>query len=265
MTTLTVETGSIVPNANSYISLTDAQTYWTNMGYTSAQIGTDSTAQTNALWMAGYAMERLFGRFYMGKIAKHSPQSMLWPRQRFPDETVCVQVTDPTGNGAVLVARVLDGAIANVYVVQGKGGAGYSSTPTIQFVDYYGSGATATATVVSGAITAVTVNTGGCNYSTPVGIRTNDSIDVAINSVPQALRDAQCELAVLCLVNGNAALYPNESETRYLQQEIDELGVGLNLRRQYFNKEVMDIERYEGFRKIELQLWAVLNRTIMVM
>lgn len=261
MTTLTVETGSIVPNANSYISLTDAQTYWTNMGYTSTQIGTNTTAQTNALYYAGRAMERLFGRFYMGKIANDSPQTMLWPRQRFPESTVCVQVQDSTGAGAQLTARVVSGVVVAIWVVQG--GANYTS-PTIQIFDRNGLGATATASLTSGAISSVNVTAGGSNYSTPVGIRTNDRADIAINAIPQALRDAQCELAVLCLVNSPAFLYPNENETRYVQQEINELGVGLNLRRQYFNKEVMDIERYEGFRQVELILWAVLNRAIVV-
>jgi hypothetical protein len=82
MTSLIVETGSITPNANSYVSLADATNYWTQWGYT-AQVGSDTTVQTNALYFAGYALDRLFGRFYMGKMAKHSEQGMLWPRQRF--------------------------------------------------------------------------------------------------------------------------------------------------------------------------------------
>jgi hypothetical protein len=267
MTTLIVEDGSYVPGANSYVDLADAQTYWANWGYGSSVIGTDTGAMTTALYQAAYAMERLYGRWYSGKVPKNSPQSMLWPRQRYAEEEVTVCVEDTTGAGAFLIARVIDGTVINVYVVEG--GQNYTA-PMITIGGTYSginaqlNPAVITATVTSGVITGVTVVSGGSNYVSPRTIKDNNGNRIALNEIPQALKDAQCEMAVIALMNGMAALFPNESEERFVQQEIVELGVGANLRKQFFNKEATDIERYEGFRPVELRLWNIMNRQMVV-
>jgi hypothetical protein len=156
------------------------------------------------------------------------------------------------------VARVVDGVIVAVTVVQP--GIGYTA-PTVSFSDRNGTGSTATATVGSTAITAVTVTAGGSNYSTPSAMRSNDGSDLPINEVPQAIVDAQCELAVMSIVQGSSALFPNESDSRFAQ--IDRMKFGdMDIVKQYYDREVMDVERYEGFRKIELILFPILNRRI---
>jgi hypothetical protein len=267
MTTLVVEDGSIVPGANSYISLANAQTYWANWGYTSATIGTDTGAMTTALYQAAYAMDRLYGRFYSGKVAKNSPQTMLWPRQRYAHEEVQVFVQDPTGSGALLIACVIEGTITNIYVIEG--GVNYTAPILTVGGMYSGTNTTPnpaviTANLTSGVITSTTIVSGGSGYISPREIVDNNGNRVNINQVPQAVLDGQCEMAVIALSNGVSALFPNEAEDRYIQQQIVELGVGANLRKQFFNKEATDIERYEGFRLIELRLWSVMNRQMVV-
>jgi hypothetical protein len=264
MTTLIVENGSIVPNANSYISQANAITYWTNWGYTQA-IGASSSVQIQALYSAAYALDRLFGRFYLGKVARHSPQPMLWPRQRYANEEVFINVQDSTGAGALIVARIIEGVLVNAWIVDG--GANYTAPtlnvgawPYAQNVNQ----AVLSATVSSGVITGITISNGGSGYPTPRSIIDTNGEDIAINEVPQSLLDAQCELANMAIISGSTALFPNENEERYLQQEINELGAGLNLRRQFFPKETTDIERYQGFRKVELILWNVMNREMVV-
>src|SRR6185437_4029457 len=121
---LVVEDGTFVPGANTYISLADATTYWTNWGYT-ADVGTDTTAQTVALYYAAYAMERLYGRFYIGQVAKNSPQNLLFPRVGTHDRAPYVRVQDTTGTGAKFFVRVVDGVIQQISVIEG--GSNYTS------------------------------------------------------------------------------------------------------------------------------------------
>ncbi len=82
MTTIVVEDGSQVANANSYVSLADAINYHTlngNTDFTDA----DSDTQTFALLQACQSMELLYGPDYLGKISPLSPQALLHPRMYY--------------------------------------------------------------------------------------------------------------------------------------------------------------------------------------
>jgi len=77
--TLLVEDGTRVTGANSYVSVNDAITYntnWSNTAFTSAT----TLAQTNALYQAAYAMDKLYGRRYISIVPPASAQGLLWPR-----------------------------------------------------------------------------------------------------------------------------------------------------------------------------------------
>ncbi|MBI4785586.1 MAG: multicopper oxidase domain-containing protein [Chloroflexi bacterium] len=66
------------------------------------------------------------------------------------------------------------GAVTNITLEDG--GSGYTATPTVTIEDVYGTGtgATATATVdVNGVITAITLTSGGTNYSAPIVVITD--------------------------------------------------------------------------------------------
>lgn len=84
--TIIVEDGSIVPGANSYISLADANTYLGNW-YGTDWTGLDATAQASALFYAAFALDRLYGRKYLSVMPPTSGQTMLWPRYTFMDNT----------------------------------------------------------------------------------------------------------------------------------------------------------------------------------
>ena len=72
--------------------------------------------------------------------------------------------------------------------------------------------------------------------------------------IPSCLADAQCELAMLYLQG--TSLFPNESDNRLFKSFSLDAGVKVN--KTYWEKP-KDVERYDGFRKIELILWAVLE------
>jgi hypothetical protein len=248
--TLIVEDGSIVTGANSYVTLANAETYWGNQGYSLS--GITSTEQTNGLIAAAYAMDKLFGRYYVGRAAKYSPQNLLWPRQYNANSWVQLFACDPTGTGAKFLVRVIDGTITNVYIL--AGGQNYSSTPTLQFNT--GMDAAATATVVSGVITAVTVTNAGQNFPTPEPITDNDYTIININEIPQALQDAQCEIAWVWLQDGN--IFPELSDEQKFKQLREQIG-GFNLIQTYNDARLVDGEQLQGFRKIELILTPIIT------
>jgi hypothetical protein len=257
---LVVEDGSIVAGANSYISLANAQAYWSNWGLS---IGMNSDQQqTNALFYAAYAMDKLFGRMYVGHLMKDSPQALLWPRQGLQYNRPFVQITDATGFGARAVARVLDGAVQDVFMVEE--GAGYTA-PVVKILDWRCQNQTAsvTANLTSGAITSMTVNTPGNSYISAPSFKDNNNVLVYPNTIPQQLMDAQSEFAMLYLNNPTMPqLFPNESDNRLIRDTRNRFGT-IDISVDYWNLEV-DQERYTGFRKVELLLWPILLRNKVV-
>jgi hypothetical protein len=73
-------------------------------------------------------------------------------------------------------------------------------------------------------------------------------------AIPQCVKDAQCELAMMYL-NG-VDLFPNESDNRLFKNLA--LDVGVKINKTYWAKPT-DVERYDGFRKVELILWPVIQ------
>lgn len=89
------------------------------------------------------------------------------------DTVIQGNVTNPSGKGVILERNLDLGQIVVQPIVEVRqiniteGGTGYLSIPTITITGGNGgSGATATATVVNGTVTAVTVITGGRDYTT---------------------------------------------------------------------------------------------------
>ena len=80
---LIVETGLIVANANSYISLSDAATYHTLYGNLD-WVATDADLE-QALINACMSMELLYGPRYLSEKVYYSTQSLLFPRMYFYD------------------------------------------------------------------------------------------------------------------------------------------------------------------------------------
>ena len=254
--TLVVEDGSIVPGANSYVSLDDAKAYWNTWGITFPQ-GTTDQQLTNALYYAAYSLDRLYGRFYTGHILPYSPQSMLWPRQGMSEHRTRVTVDDPTGAGARFCVRVVDGVIKKVYVVQG--GANYTS-PLIGFQGK-GQGALGTATVTGGAITAINITNGGENYFTPRSLLDTTGRTIFNDEIPRALIEAQCEIAVFAITKAQS-LFPEENDARILKTESQKIGGVLDQMNEYWGQQKVDLERYPGYRKIELILYPILLRRV---
>lgn len=77
-TTLIVEDGSNVPNANTYISLVDAVTYFTNKG-DQAFIAASQDHQAAALFRAGQGLDFWLNGRWHGRRANQS-QTLDWPR-----------------------------------------------------------------------------------------------------------------------------------------------------------------------------------------
>jgi hypothetical protein len=256
--TLVVEDGTIVSGANSYVSLNDAATYWANLGTTFPQGTTDAQKET-AIFNAAQSMERLYGRFHAGHVFPYSPQSLLWPRQGLQTYCVRAAINDPagTGMGARLAVRVVNGSVTDVYVI--NGGVNYSGGTTINFQGK-GQGATATLTIASGKITAVTVTNGGIEYFSPRSILTTEGRFIFNDEIPQNLKDAQCEIALFALANNN--LYPEENDERIVKSETQRIGGVLDQSVEYWNQQKVDLERYPGYRKIELILNPILYKRV---
>lgn len=75
-------------------------------------------------------------------------------------------------------------------------------------------------------------------------------------TIPQCLKDAQCELAMMYL-NG-VSLFPNESDFRLLKSSQADLGE-LKTNNTYWQIP-KDVEHYDGFRKVELILYPILKQ-----
>jgi hypothetical protein len=76
---LTLEDGTGVTGANTYVTQTNAVTYATNWGFTSFT-GAASQTQINALYYGAYALDKLYGRKYISVLPPVSNQGLLWPR-----------------------------------------------------------------------------------------------------------------------------------------------------------------------------------------
>lgn len=86
--TITVETGSGIPGANSYISLDDAVDYViefaNNQGqYTEDSLTNDSLFSTSLI-QAARSIDSLYGEKFAGFVA-NSSNPLLWPRTTFVD------------------------------------------------------------------------------------------------------------------------------------------------------------------------------------
>ena len=75
------------------------------------------------------------------------------------------------------------------------------------------------------------------------------------NQVPTPLKYAQAELALLYMQGTN--LFPNESENRLFKMYDVQVGE-IKVNKTYWEKP-KDVEHYDGFRKVELILWPVIE------
>jgi hypothetical protein len=75
-------------------------------------------------------------------------------------------------------------------------------------------------------------------------------------STPQCIKDAQCELAVM--FTQGISLFPNETTNRLFKSTSVKMG-SLSQTNDYW-KIPEDVERYDGFRKVELILFPVLEQ-----
>jgi hypothetical protein len=84
----------------------------------------------------------------------------------------------------------------------------------------------------------------------------NDFRMIAQNSIPQCLQDAQCELAYLYITG--VSLFPNETTNRLYKSTSFQAG-SFRTNNDYW-KIPEDVEHYDGFRKVELILWPILEQ-----
>lgn len=82
--TLTVETGAGLSNANSYVSLSDADTYHSTYNADSDWAGTDNATKESALIKATRSLDVLYGLKYASIVGSNT-QNLLWPRNAFYD------------------------------------------------------------------------------------------------------------------------------------------------------------------------------------
>lgn len=85
MPTLIVETGEIVPNANTYVSLDEAASYHTRMG-NEWESSSDEETYKQALIIAARSLDTLWGGQYKSYISDND-QPLLFPRITFVDNT----------------------------------------------------------------------------------------------------------------------------------------------------------------------------------
>ena len=85
--TLIVEDGTGLATANSYISLADANTYFTNKGTAGAQWAASDELKNEYLVRACTALDDLYGRKYISylRASDTTVQSLLWPRENVWD------------------------------------------------------------------------------------------------------------------------------------------------------------------------------------
>lgn len=81
--TLIVEDGTGLANANSYISLADADTYFANKGTAGAQWAAPDELKNEYLVLAATALDDVFGRKYISYLRSgdNVTQALLWPRE----------------------------------------------------------------------------------------------------------------------------------------------------------------------------------------
>lgn len=82
----------------------------------------------------------------------------------------------------------------------------------------------------------------------------NDFRKITQGTIPTCLLDAQCELANLYLSGTN--LFPNETDNRLFKETTTAIAV-IKEANTYW-KIPTDVERYDGFRKVELILFPIL-------
>lgn len=83
--TLIVEDGTKPINANTYVSLEDADAYHTSLGNADWPIGTAEEEKKQALILATQSVDLLYGARYITTIHPDSQQVLLWPRLWFID------------------------------------------------------------------------------------------------------------------------------------------------------------------------------------
>jgi len=148
MITIIVEDGSIVANANSYISLADARDRAEFLGVT---LSSDDDTASAQLVQAAYYNDSMYSDCFQGSIVDSS-QKMQWPRNGvyiydnpFPNDSIPQQVIDaqiftagaieggtplyPNDNGRSVASETV-GSISRSYFNNGKTGTDVTITST---------------------------------------------------------------------------------------------------------------------------------------
>lgn len=81
---LEVEDGTVVPNANSYVTLAFVDNYLESLGY-SDWISADTAVREGAIIRATAGIDGIYGKQYPGTKVKGRQQSLLWPRKDATD------------------------------------------------------------------------------------------------------------------------------------------------------------------------------------
>lgn len=113
---LTVENGTGLSNADSYISLADANTYFTSMGdetWTDA----DDTEKEAALRRATYSLDAWLRGRWKG-VKKTSTQALAWPRIKKLDSTEGVKDEDGYELATDAVPLVVQRATAEIALIE---------------------------------------------------------------------------------------------------------------------------------------------------
>lgn len=87
MVTMVVEDGTGLATANSYISIADADTYFTQQGTAGAAWAAPDALKTEYLVRAAAALDDLYGRKYISYLpaSDDTIQGLLWPRENVWD------------------------------------------------------------------------------------------------------------------------------------------------------------------------------------
>ncbi len=88
---LIVEDGTVVANAESYLSVADANTYWTAHGAPATWTGTEAVKET-ALRMATQYLDAVYGGRWLGERYDED-QVLDWPRERVEVDGVWLDET----------------------------------------------------------------------------------------------------------------------------------------------------------------------------
>lgn len=155
--TFTVETGAGLSNANSYVSVADADQYHDDFGAPAAWTGATEAAKQAALRAATQYLDAEYGWRWKG-VKANETQALDWPRYNVDRETFLLDSTVvPTeveqatallalkniGGTALLPDIVNDGAVARTRVKVGPieeeteyvGGKGETDTTTFALVE----------------------------------------------------------------------------------------------------------------------------------